>query len=352
MADKTTRILQIYSRLRRGPVTIEILKKWAYKNGIHVSERSLYRDLRDLEKLTLLEGEKVVVSEGEKNRKTWKIEFDSAQQELSEFDINSYALFKNFAPLPVVLPRLESLEKIEQQFYAIYSSSKFEHNTTLINSQFHSTHFHERLQPVSAKLMEDMLWCIKNCRELEIISVLYDFTSFPESFKVPVMLMPLQLVYHRGELFVAGCDRVTNEAVVISLGQIGAYRLTNDMFQVNGYLQILKDKFQERFGISDNMDDRIYSIRLEFAASAAAFVKTQYWHTTQEWSVNSGGNAVLSLRCGINRELVGWIMMLMRNVRVLEPPELKQLVLAEMEAVMAVYDEGVPLSGENVYRKK
>lgn len=103
MTDRATRLLKIYSRLRRGPVTIEILTKWASKNGIEVSPRSLYRDLKEIEQLQLIDGETIVVTEGEKNRKIWKIEFSENQRHISEYDINSYALFKNFATLPVIL---------------------------------------------------------------------------------------------------------------------------------------------------------------------------------------------------------------------------------------------------------
>lgn len=72
MSDKASRLLRIYSRLRRGPVTIEILKSWAVQNDIHVSERSLYRHLKEIEKIVLLDNEKVVVSEGEKTGKPGK----------------------------------------------------------------------------------------------------------------------------------------------------------------------------------------------------------------------------------------------------------------------------------------
>lgn len=39
MANKTERIIRIYNRLRRGPVTIDILYKWAKQVGIEISQR-------------------------------------------------------------------------------------------------------------------------------------------------------------------------------------------------------------------------------------------------------------------------------------------------------------------------
>ena len=66
MSDKSERLLKIYARLKRSPVTIEIIRDWAKKNDIKVSERTFYRDLNDLENSLILDNERLVVSEGEK----------------------------------------------------------------------------------------------------------------------------------------------------------------------------------------------------------------------------------------------------------------------------------------------
>lgn len=68
MSEKSERLLKIYSRLKRGPVTIEVIKNWAKTNDIKVSERTFYRDLKDLESSLMMDGERIVVSEGEKKQ--------------------------------------------------------------------------------------------------------------------------------------------------------------------------------------------------------------------------------------------------------------------------------------------
>ena len=93
MSDKASRLLRIYSRLRRSPVTIEIIKEWVKKSEIEISERQLYRDLKEIESSISLEGERVIVYEGEKNRKTWKIEFSESKEAATVFDINTFYLF-------------------------------------------------------------------------------------------------------------------------------------------------------------------------------------------------------------------------------------------------------------------
>lgn len=72
MPAKLQRLLKIYSLLKSQPVTVEILKKWAHKNNISISERTFYRDLAALETSVLAPGEEIVVTTGEKTKKPGK----------------------------------------------------------------------------------------------------------------------------------------------------------------------------------------------------------------------------------------------------------------------------------------
>lgn len=205
MSDKANRLLRIYSRLRRGPVTIEIIKQWAKKNGFQISDRSLYRDLKEIEQSILLEGEKIIVTESEKNKKIWKIEYNKRANKITEFDINSFLLFKNFAPLALVSSRRKSLENIEKFFYFSYSNSKFEKHTIDSDLQITGTRFYEFFQAEDyQKTLEDCVWCVLNKREIILTKVDFDHTSLAASINFPITLLPLQIIYHRGCIHLSG----------------------------------------------------------------------------------------------------------------------------------------------------
>ena len=121
MSEKSKRLMMIYTRLKSGPITIEMLSAWAQKNDVQISTRTFYRDLCDLENSFIPRNEKLVVTMGEKNRKTWKIEYVNQEEPLTEFDLNSYILFQNFLPLSVISSRKNSLEKLRSLFYHKYS---------------------------------------------------------------------------------------------------------------------------------------------------------------------------------------------------------------------------------------
>lgn len=68
--NKFTRLQKIYSILQKAPISIEELYEWAQENEINISKRSLYRDLEDISKNLLVNGEFIEVVELEKKQKS------------------------------------------------------------------------------------------------------------------------------------------------------------------------------------------------------------------------------------------------------------------------------------------
>lgn len=308
MSDRSERLFKIYSRLKRGPLTVEMMKSWAAQNDIAVSERTFYCDLKVLENTMLADGERLVVSQGEKNRKTWKIEFAKSTKSLSEFDINSYLLFRNLLPKSLADARKESFRKIENIFYYSYSKSRFEDFMTVAGQQINSSHFYEVSDLDSyGSILEDMIWSIQNKRELDVKEIVGDYTSISHEVVFPITLLPLQLLYHRGVVHVAGFIKNTAKLVVIAVEQLKNYKVSNIMFDNDELLVNMEAEMNRRFGITENMNDKLYRIELEFSENTGSFVRNQHWHVSQKFSKKKSGNVIMKLHCGINRELVGWI---------------------------------------------
>ena len=351
MSDKSERLLKIYARLKRSPVTIEIIRDWAKKNDIKVSERTFYRDLNDLENSLILDNERLVVSEGEKNKKTWKIEYSESKNKLTKFDINSYLLFKNFMALPIVLSRQKSLDNIENLFYSTYSKSCFEDFMTVADRQIVGSHFYEVSNIISyQKILEDAIWSIQNKREMQILETDFDYTSIFSSVKFLLVFLPVQLVYHRGVIHVSGFLKGKKKLIILALEQIKIYKLSNRMFDNKPLLQLLEMKMRKRFGITENLDKKVYDIEIEFTELTGTFVKNQFWHPSQQFEKLENGNLIMKINCGINRELVGWIFQWMSNVRVVKPQMLKDLVLAKYKEIIQDIECEKPLVSNNSFR--
>ena len=116
--------------------------------------------------------------------------------------------------------------------------------------------------------------------------------------------------------------------LVFQIDQI-TYRTGKSFQRTKKLVNRVENDLANRFGITQNLDDEPYTIRLQFSGITGKFVGEQNWHHSQKIDEVQGPdgklNYVLTLRCGINRELVGWIFQWMSNVRVLEPPQLVEL---------------------------
>ena len=351
MSQKSERLLRIYSRLKQGPVTIELIKAWAASNNINISERTFYRDLDDLEIALMLTDEKLIVKTGEKNKKIWKIEFKSSNNDLDEFDINSYLLFKNFLSLPIVRSRKKSLDKIENLFYSTNSKSRFEDYLNIANKQIVGTHFYEvsNIEQYQ-KILADAIWSIQNKREMEISETDYDYTSISKSLQYPLRLLPLQIIYHRGAVHIAGFIKGKTKLIILALEQMKKYEITNEMFNSKRLLKLLEKETQKRFGITENRNDEIYDIEIEFSELTGTFVQNQFWHQTQIFEKLDNGNILMKITCGINRELVGWIFQWMSNAKVLKPNILANMVADKLVETAQLYQENLPIISNNSFR--
>lgn len=352
MSAKSHRLLQIYALLKHRPVTIEYLKWWAIKNNIQISERTFYRDLTVLENSVLTEGEHIIVSTGEKNKKTWKIEY-RGDDKLTVFDINSYLLFRNFLFRHLVESRIDSLHRIEEIFYKTYSKSRFEDFASYSENQLQSTRFGEfHGEERYSKSLEDILWAIRNHREIEIIKSDFDITSISKSVMLPMKFLPMKLVYHRGVVHLGGYEKTQKKLIILALFQISEYKLTNTAFKNEKLLKDFDTEMLSRFGITENRDSETYDIELEFSELTGNFVKTEFWHATQKFAQKKNGNFTMTMHCGINRELVGWIFMWMTNIRVINPPILKEIVLNKYLEVISDVENEKPLLSNNSFRVK
>ncbi len=339
MSNRSNRLLKIYSRLKLSPVTIEILENWAVKNDFNFSTRTFYRDLEILERSLILSNEKLTVTIGEKNKKTWKIVQLNREEPLTEFDINSYILFKSFIPLPVVSARNESLGRILQIFYSNFSKSHFENFVNVAQSQITSSHFFEGLVFDNyRKILDDCIWSIQNKREMELISINYDFTSIGSSITFPQTFLPIQILYHRGLIYLSGFIKNDKKLIFLGLEQIKKYKLSNVLFENKKLLSMLEKELSNRFGITQNINTEIYNIEIEFSELTGNFVRHQHWHNSQNFQRLENGNFLLKMTCGINRELVGWIFQWMSNIKIVKPEILKTMVIDKLKEILDGYE--------------
>lgn len=344
MSAHLERLIRIYNRLRRGPVTIEIISSWAKNAAIHVSDRQLYRDLEQLSQISFAEGETVREFINEKNKKTWKLEYKQPSEKISAFDINSFFLLKNFAPFAVLEERRKSIEKFEKTIYKSFSRNNYQQYIQANELYLSKTNYYENMYGAEEhKKIEDLIWSLHNNRviviEQDIINAANNNIS-PEDFSIEIY--PMELVFHRGRMHIAGVTK-SMQFMIFAIDKDFHYSLTNHTFNRTKFLSIYNQHFQKLFGISIPLNDKVYNIKLELTKNYAESLKSFHWHHTQQWKQLKNGNYMLTMRCTIGRELIGFIATGLAMIKVHQPKILRDLMLKKFTETVSLYQNDDPL---------
>jgi len=349
MATYLERLIRIYNRLRRGPVTIEIISKWAKSAGIEVSERQLYRDLNQLKSLQIAEGENVIEYLDEKNRKTWKLEYNEPSQKISPYDINSFFLLKSFAPYAVLEQRKTSIEKFENIIYKTLSTNRYQQYIQANELYLRRTNYMDnRYGAIEHQQIEDLIWALHNNKVVIIENdVINPANNHLPSNPFPLTLYPIELIFHRGRVHISGIAPAYNDKVVIyALDKNLRFRLTNETFSRKKYTKPYHQKLKAFFGISDPMNNKVYNIKLEFTHSFGESFKNFFWHESQQWKQLKNGNYMLQLQCGIGRELIGFIALGLDKVKVVQPKVLRELMIKKFKISAEINEKNLQVDEE------
>jgi predicted DNA-binding transcriptional regulator YafY len=338
MSAHVERLMRLYNRLKRGPVTIEIISQWAKNAGMDVSERQLYRDLNQLKTLNINDGEKVIEFADEKNRKTWKLEFKDSVEKISAYDINSFYLLKNFAPYSILEERKLSIEKFEKIIFKDLSKSNFQQYIQANELYLRKSNYNENLYgQVEHKQMDDLIWALHNNKAIIIEQEVLNTAALKISAKdFPLKMFPMELVFHRGRVHIAGITKA-KQFLIFTIDKLFQFSLTNESFSRKKLVVAYEDQFKTMYGISAAYNNKVYNIKIEFDENYGDSFKSFYWHSSQRWEKLASGNYMLHLKCSIGRELLGFIVSGLDLVKVHQPKNLKDLVIKKLQDNLAVY---------------
>lgn len=330
------RLKHIYIQLSEAPQDVKSLHSSFSSIGVHVSNRQLYRDIIDVGKSLLRLGETIEQHTQEYNRKLWVLKRNIEAAPISDYDLDTYILSRATVPLGLRIGRKTSLKKIYSLLSDNLAKSKVQNKTnwdggTLVNSHFYDVPFDANFQD----RLDQIIWATTNHRRLIIESYSGDSVSLNKSTTFPFTYNPLKIIYHRNSFFLAGIDTKQNQPIVLDIYQIQSFLLSNETFKFKRQKAQIDDDLKNRFGITQNIDSKVYEIKLEFSSTTGMYVQNHIWHHSQIFEVLSNGNYILKLKCGINRELVGWIFQWMGNITIVEPQILKDYYQIQLKKILS-----------------
>jgi hypothetical protein len=339
MSVRLERLIRIYNRLRRGPVTIEIISKWARSANIKVSDRQLYRDLNALLHLQIAKGENVVEFSDEKNKKTWKLEYD-ATEPITQYDINSFFLFKNFVPASIQQHRKESLEKFEQILYKNFSKNKYQQLVEANELYLRKTNYWDILYGEKEhKYLEDLIWALQNKRAIKMLAIEVNSSNINfDKYPFPLKFLPVEMLFHFGQVYIAGLEAVKSRLLIYQVNKHLKFELTNDVFSRPNIFKKYSEQMIVRFGIGEPVDNKTHNIKIEFSGAYGIAAQHIFLHQSAKWKKLKNGNYMLEMKCCISRDLMGLLGFSLDKVKVHQPKALRDLVIKKFSDTLDLYN--------------
>ena len=306
------RINAIIKLLRQSPQTVESIAR--HFNGT-VSPRQIRSDIDAIKTMGYGNAEHFEKT-GAANRKTWHIR-------QSDYDRSTQRLNRGVLPRVFELKRYQSLEKLNNW-------SVDERDPIVESTHFYETEANKLLD----QRLEIVIQAIDNGRKLLISHVAGDATSVSDGLSLPLVILPIQIIYHRGCFYATSVTDDTQQILTFQIDHL-TFGETTDTFDRAAFIVLVESNLRNRFGVTQNIDDQVYDIELRFSSITGRFVSEQFWHHSQQ-ATQIGDDWLITFRCGINRELVGWLFQWMSNVRVIGPPELKTLYDEQLARMLDV----------------
>jgi hypothetical protein len=351
MTKQLERLKIIYTYLKQTSADLKTILEHLKQKDAQISDRQLQRDLIDVEKFFLTANEKLVITK-EGLKKTYKIISSEKISAYSQETINTWQLIEQSGTVPLLDDRgkdPKAMHKILSRVITLASGGQSLNNSEIIKStNFYTVKkdgaFNENIDPLLKAIRESVY--------VKIGKIIQDFTGTGINMgreKLNVKFAPVAIVYHRGDFFIQGIEN--KKVVVYEIGQFQNVILLKGCFILKSYKELVKKELNNRFGITENINDEVYTIKLEFSSITGALVSKYHWHESQVFKKEKN-NWIMTMKCGINRELMGWLFQWMYNVRILEPAILQMNYDKTLDEMIANRKNQKSLVYKNIFEPK
>lgn len=187
----------------------------------------------------------------------------------------------------------------------------------------HTTHIAAEIWAVVAEALQ---------RQMEI-DIVYRKPGRPP---VERRVDPYHLVGYDGEWYLICHCHLRDRVLTFAVSRIEEARLTKKFF-----LPPKDFDFQahaaSRFGIFSG--EETCEVRIHFAPRHAPYVLEREWHPSQRLTTHDDGAVTLELTTSHLFEVKRWVLSWGAGVRVLSPKRLREMVVGELKAALAAYQE-------------
>jgi predicted DNA-binding transcriptional regulator YafY len=163
-----------------------------------------------------------------------------------------------------------------------------------------------------------------------------------------IQIIPVILVFHRNNYYVGGYNITQKCVVFYGVRQMEGVTILPETCKTHDYSYLVSKELASRFGVTKNINSNIYTIQIEISNVLSEFIQNHTWHHSQQFEKKKG-KILLTLTCGINRELLGWLLQWMYNIKIIEPKILRTYYERTIKEVLAVHEAKKSLVYKNIF---
>lgn len=298
---KTNRLRLVYTTLKTKPCSLNELTILYVASGYLKSRRQIQRDLKEVE-LFFQEKESI---------KTY------------------FVLREKYFHIQSHLPSFNVSNEIDALYYTSFNLPKS--------------------KPIEASNRALIQEAISKNNMLLIRNLKNDETGDNFSFtSKKIQIIPVLIIFHRNNYYVGGYNLTQNNVVIYGVRQMEGVTILPKKCKPNDYFNLVSKEMASRFGVTKNINPSVYTIKIEISTVLSEFIQNHTWHHSQQFEKKKG-KTLLTLTCGINRELLGWLLQWMYNIKIVEPKIVRTYYEKTIKEVMAVHNNKKLLVYKNIF---
>lgn len=175
-------------------------------------------------------------------------------------------------------------------------------------------------------------------KKREVIEALIDTTlhqrrariayfSFSSKRTKTYTLDPYRVVYYHGGLYLYARSEEHREVRTFAVERIQRIEVLEERFEMPADFDVA-DYGRGAFGITGGKPEKV---EIAFDAEIAGYIRERVWHESQELVDKPDGSVVIKMNVSPGFELQAWIKSFLPHAQVIQPPQLREAVAADIE---------------------
>jgi predicted DNA-binding transcriptional regulator YafY len=146
-------------------------------------------------------------------------------------------------------------------------------------------------------------------------------------------LAPLKIFFKKHAWYLFAFSTHRNNTNIFRINRIKSLKPMQNLFTKGEFPDGNTDN---SFGAFNHAENELQKIKILFHENTVPFVSEIIWHPSQKWFIENGRH-ILKFKCGIDYDLIQWILGFGPECEVLEPCSLRQKIAKKLSETLLIY---------------